>query len=228
MPVEGRKQKLVIVGDSVYAHVAYEYFSHDSDYEVVCFSVEREFLKESQLFGLPVVSFDELEGCYPPSSHSLFVAVVFTQFNRLRARLGESAKARGYQLASYTSSWAQIAQSAQIGEHCFICEDVVVQPYATVGENSVLWSGVQVSSFCTTGSGCFFLPNTILFGFATVGQNCVIGANVALETRCHIGDDCYVGPGRLITEDIRDGVVLDDNPIEAAATLQRQLQRVDQ
>ena len=37
-----KKHKLVIVGDSAFAEVAYEYFSWDSDYEVVGFSVEKE------------------------------------------------------------------------------------------------------------------------------------------------------------------------------------------
>jgi len=30
-----RKHKLIIIGDSAFAEIAYEYFMHDSDYEVV-------------------------------------------------------------------------------------------------------------------------------------------------------------------------------------------------
>ena len=35
--------KLVIVGDSLFAEIAYEYFTHDSPYEVVGFSVESVY-----------------------------------------------------------------------------------------------------------------------------------------------------------------------------------------
>ena len=30
-----KKHKLIIVGDSAFAEIAYEYFTHDSEYEVV-------------------------------------------------------------------------------------------------------------------------------------------------------------------------------------------------
>ena len=55
-----KNQKLVIVGDSAFAEIAYEYFTHDSEYEVVAFAVEREFIKRESLFGLPVVPFETM------------------------------------------------------------------------------------------------------------------------------------------------------------------------
>ena len=55
------KEKLIIVGDSAFAEIAYEYFTYDSDYEVVAFSVEKAYLKRNRLFGLPAVPFEDLE-----------------------------------------------------------------------------------------------------------------------------------------------------------------------
>ena len=37
--------KLVIFGAGEFAHIAHEYFSHDSDYEVVAFVVDDAFHK---------------------------------------------------------------------------------------------------------------------------------------------------------------------------------------
>ena len=50
-----KERKLLLVGDSAFAEVAYEYFTHDSIYQVVAFSVEAAYLKRDTLFGLPVV-----------------------------------------------------------------------------------------------------------------------------------------------------------------------------
>ncbi|NRW38220.1 hypothetical protein [Clostridium beijerinckii] len=36
-----KNKKLIIIGDSAFAQIAYEYFTYDSDYEVVAFSVEK-------------------------------------------------------------------------------------------------------------------------------------------------------------------------------------------
>ena len=51
---------LVLFGDSAFAEVAFEYFTRDSAYRVVCFAVEREFLKRDELFGLPVVAVEDV------------------------------------------------------------------------------------------------------------------------------------------------------------------------
>ena len=56
-----QSKKLVLVGDSALAEIAYEYFVHDSCYEPVAFAVEREYITKDQLFGLPVVAFEDLE-----------------------------------------------------------------------------------------------------------------------------------------------------------------------
>ncbi|MGH8574353.1 MAG: acetyltransferase, partial [Gammaproteobacteria bacterium] len=98
MAEKGRK--LIIGGDSAFAEVAYEYFMHDSDYEVVAFTVEREYLKRETLFGLPIVPFETLEQSFDPAEHSVYVALVYTQLNRPRTRLSAAAKAKGFALAS--------------------------------------------------------------------------------------------------------------------------------
>jgi hypothetical protein len=52
--------ELIIVGDSVFAQVAYEYFTHDSPYRVVAFTVERAYLRDPLLFGLPVIPLEDI------------------------------------------------------------------------------------------------------------------------------------------------------------------------
>src|SRR5713101_7530690 len=136
------KQKdLLIVGDSAFAEIAYEYFTHDSPYRVAGFAVERDFLKRDRLFDLPVVALEEVEQHFPPASHAAYVAVVYTQLNRLRKRLAADMKVRGYPLASYVSSRAFVWGNVALGEHCFIFENNVVQPFVRIGDNVVLWSG---------------------------------------------------------------------------------------
>ena len=75
------------------------------------------------------------------------MAVVYTQLNRLRARLAAEAKAKGYRLASYVSSRAFLWRNVEVGEHCFVFEDNTVQPFVRIGNNVVLWSGNPFSSY---------------------------------------------------------------------------------
>ena len=80
-----KEKDIVIVGDSAFAEVACEYFSHDSPYRVVGFSVECAYCQRESLLGLPVVPFEEIEMRFDPARHAIHVAVVYTQMNRLRA-----------------------------------------------------------------------------------------------------------------------------------------------
>src|SRR6266480_3033953 len=101
-----KTRDLVIVGDSAFAEVAYEYFTEDSPYRVAAFSVERDYLRKDRLFGLPVIALEDLAEQYSPVGHDVAVAVVYTQLNRLRARLCSRVKGMGYRLAGYRSSRA--------------------------------------------------------------------------------------------------------------------------
>src|SRR5687767_891093 len=122
-----KKRKLLLIGDSAFAEIAFEYFQHDSEYDVVAFCVERQYLKRESLFDRPVVVWEDIEKRYAPEEHSFFAANVYTQGNQLRTRLYQSAKAKGYAPASYISPHAFVWRNCKIGEHCFIFENNVVQ-----------------------------------------------------------------------------------------------------
>jgi sugar O-acyltransferase (sialic acid O-acetyltransferase NeuD family) len=195
-------RKLVIVGDSAFAEIAYEYFTYDSEYEVAAFSVERDYLTRESLAGVPVVPFEELVEQYPPRGHDVYVATVYTQLNRLRTRLANTAQERGYRLASYVSSRAFVWQNVELGEHCFIFEDNVVQPFVRLGRNVVLWSGNHIGHHSTIGDNCFVSSHVVVSGFVTVGRNCFLGVNSTFANNLTVGDDVWVGPNVVVTKDV--------------------------
>lgn len=206
----------MIVGDSVFAQVAREFFQFDSAYDVVAFSVERPFIRGVEKDGLPVLAFEELRRLRPPDSHSVFVAIVFTQFNRLRARLYSEAKTMGYSMASYLSSAAQVRPHATLGDHCFICEHTVVQPFAAIGNNVVIWSGNQICHRTRIGDHTFILPNCIISDGVTIGAHGIVGANVTIGSDCVIGENCYLGPATLIEDDVPAGSIIERAPNSSA------------
>lgn len=200
--------KLIIVGDSAFAEVAYEYFTHDSPYEVVAFCVERDFLERDALFGLPVVPLDEVESRFPAASHSFYAALVYTQMNRLRARLYREMKAKGYAPASYVSSRAFAWRNVEIGEHCFIFEDNTLQPFVRIGDNVVLWSGNHVGHHSSIGDHCFIASHVVVSGFCDIGQHCFVGVNATFGNNLTVGPDCLIGAGALLTSDVPEDTLV--------------------
>lgn len=200
-----KTRKLVLIGDSAFAEIAYEYFKYDSEYEVVAFAVEREYLRRGELFGLPVVPFEELPERFPPAEHAFYAALVYTQGNALRTRLYEAAKAMGYKPASYVSPRAFVWHNATLGEHCFVFEGNVVQPFVRIGCNVVLWSGNHIGHHSTIGDHCFVSSHVVVSGFVTVGDSCFLGVNATIANNTNIGARCTVGAGALILGDVEDG-----------------------
>ena len=211
-----KSKKLVIVGDSAFAEIAFEYFDADSDYEVVGFAVEAAYLKRSELNGLPVVAFESLEQHFAPAEHEVYVATVYTQLNRLRARLAAEAKARGYGLASYISSRAFVWRNVKLGEHCFIFEDNTVQPFVTIGDNVVLWSGNHIGHHTTVQDNCFISSHVVISGFCTIGANSFLGVNATLANNLSLGRDNWIGPNTAVMKDTADGALFKTEQPEPA------------
>ena len=211
-----KTRKLVIVGDSAFAEIAHEYFDADSDYTVVGYSVETAYLKRSGLHGLPVVPFETLEQHFAPDEHEVFVAATYTQLNRLRARLSAQAKARGYRLASYVSSRAFVWRNVTLGEHCFIFEDNTVQPFVSIGDNVVLWSGNHIGHHSVVKAHCFIASHVVVSGFCTVGEYSFLGVNATLANNVNVGRDNWVGPNVTLMKDTPDGALFKTEQPEPA------------
>ena len=202
------KKKLIILGDSAFAEIAYEYFTHDSEYDVMGFSVEQAFLKKETLFNLPIVAFEEIEQHFPPEEHFFFTAITYTNLNHLRTRLYLEAKYKGYLPASYVSSQAFIWSNVQMGEHCFIFENNVVQPFVTLGNNVVLWSGNHIGHHSKLGDNCFVASHAVISGFVSVDKNCFIGVNATISNNITIAQDCVIGAGALAVKDVKKGTII--------------------
>jgi sugar O-acyltransferase (sialic acid O-acetyltransferase NeuD family) len=202
-----KNRKLIIIGDSAFAEVAFEYFQHDSEYEVVGFAVEKDFITKNSLFGLPVVPFESLELFYKPDETYFYAALVYTSLNRLRTRLYSEAKRRGFMPASYVSRRAFIWPNVEIGEHAFIFEDNTIQPFVKIGSNCVLWSGNHIGHHSVIMDNCFIASHAVVSGFCRVGENTFLGVNATISNNIDIGHDNWIGLGVTIGKSTADNVL---------------------
>ena len=206
------KKKLVIVGAGETAEMAYEYFTHDSSYDVAAFSVEKKYASRDELSGLPVVNFEEVENLYPPTTHEAFVAISSTQLNRIRTRLYHETKEKGYHLTSYISSRAFVWRNVQIGDNCFIFENNVIQYGVKIENNVVLWSGNHVGHQTVIRANGFVTSHVVISGFCDVGENCFLGVNCCVANNVKIERDCVIGMGAVIHKDTEAQKVYVGNP----------------
>ena len=82
-----------------------------------------------------------------------------------------------------TSSLASIADSAKIGENCYIA------PFVVIGEN------------CEIGDNCSIYDGTSIGDGVKVGNGCTIYAHVTIYHDCRVGNDCILHSGCVIGAD---------------------------
>lgn len=199
-------KKLVIFGIGEQAEMAYYYFKNDSVYEVVAFTVDKEYIDKQILFELPIIEFESIEDIYSKEDYELFIAIGYNKVNKLRTEKYLACKEKGYKIASYISSKASIF-SDKIGENVFILEDNTIQPYVTIGNNVTLWSGNHIGHHSTIRANCFITSHVVISGGVEVGENTFIGVNATLRDHINIGKSNVIGAGALILSDTEDNKV---------------------
>lgn len=220
------KQPLVIFGSGDIAQLAHYYFSSDSRYEVVAFTVDALYVTASEVCGLPVVPFEHLAETYPPDRYSLFVALSYAGLNAVRKEKYLDCKALGYRLASYVSSHATLLNDGRIGDNCFILEDNTVQPFVTIGDNVTLWSGNHVGHHSTIGNHCFVSSHVVISGGVEIGESCFIGVNATLRDHIKVGTKCVIGAGALILADAETEGVYVGHQTERSRVPSMKLKRI--
>jgi sugar O-acyltransferase (sialic acid O-acetyltransferase NeuD family) len=195
------RKPLIIFGSGDIAQLAHYCFSTDSNYDVVAFTVDADFIKESKFCGLPIVAFEDVVKKYPPASYDFFVALSYSKLNSLRKQKFLAAKEMGYKLVSYISSRATVLNEGKIGENCFIFEDNTIQPFVTIGNNVTLWSGNHIGHHSVIHDHTFIASHVVVSGGVEIGEQCFVGVNATLRDHIKIGDRCVVGAGALLLAD---------------------------
>ncbi|MEY2844713.1 MAG: hypothetical protein RL076_259 [Chloroflexota bacterium] len=203
------KQPLVIFGSGDIAQLAHYYFTTDSAYDVVAFTVDRDYMTVTEFCGVPVVPFDEVTTRFPVATHHMFVALSYAKINMVRKEKYLAAKALGYTLTSYVSSHATVLNQGQIGENCFIFEDNTIQPFVRIGNNVTLWSGNHIGHHSTIQDHVFIASHVVVSGGVTICEQCFIGVNATLRDHITVGDRCVIGAGVLLLGDAEpDGLYI--------------------
>lgn len=189
--------KVVVFGAAGFAEIVHFYLTHDSEHEVVAFTVHASHRKSETFAGLPLVDFERVQDLYPPRSHKMFIAAGYRNLNQVRARLCDEARSRGYELITYVSSRATV-WTQEIGDNCFIFEHNVVQPFTTIGNDVILWSGNHIGHHSSIGDHCFISSHVVVSGHVKVGAHCFIGVNVSIRDAIEIAESCLLGAGTVI------------------------------
>lgn len=198
--------KVVIFGNTEWAEVIDFYLQHDSEHEVVGFTVNEDQIKAESFHDLPVVPYETLENYYSPNEYKLFIPISYKKVNKLRAEKYHNAKQRGYSFISYISSKA-VYYGTPVGENCCILENTLIQPFSRIGNNCILGHRNNVGHHCVINDHCFLAADVVLGGGVIVGEYTFIGLNATIRNYIKIGKENIIGAGAIILNDTEDQAV---------------------
>jgi len=194
-------KKVVIFGLNDLAEIAWFYLTKEyNNLSPAAFTVNDEYITQNTYHNLPIVPFEELEQYYPPSEYILFAPIAN---NKVREKIYNEGKTRGYNFLTYISPKCT-NYALSIGENCFIFEDNTLQPFTTIGNNVVLWSGNHIGHHGVIEDNVFFTSHVVMSGHCHIKNGAFLGVNSTLRDGITIGKNSIVGMGSVVTKSIPD------------------------
>lgn len=196
-------RKLLIYGTGMIAEVAHFYFERDSEYVIEAAVNASDFISEDKFIGKPVVPFEQIDQIYPPKEADLFIAVGYRETNQVRQARYVEAKVKGYYCPTYISPRATY-YGTPAGDNCFILENNVLQPFTSVGNNVMLWSGNHIGHHTQIKDNCFISSHVVVSGNCTINENCFLGVNSTLRDNISLGRFTVVSSGAIVMRDCEE------------------------
>jgi sugar O-acyltransferase (sialic acid O-acetyltransferase NeuD family) len=216
--------KVVVFGNGQAASLNYMMLSNDSPHEVVAFTVDRAYLRGTELHGLPIVAFENIQDFYPPDFYMMSIFLSYRKLNRVRAEKYFQAKEKGYKLISYVHSRAFSFPDTAIGDNCFILDNASLGAFTVIENNVIVGSGSIIGHNSVIKTHCFIGPHVVMLGSTTIEPYCLIGANSTIKDGgIVIAKDCIIGAGTVIGHNTHEGDVYLETQAKLAPVKSNQL-----
>lgn len=138
--------------------------------------------------------------------------IVAIGFSEDRKRLHQRVADCGLPAATIIHPLADVPPSVSIGDGSVILSGVRISPLVTVGRHVYLSHGCLIGHDCFIGDFATVLPGAAVSGDAVLGDACQIGSNAVVIERVSIGDNAVVGAGSVVLRDVRARHTVVGNP----------------
>ncbi len=207
----------VIFGTGKIAEVAHYYLSKSPLYNVLGFTLQKDFIKNNSFKNLPIIDYENIEKTYNPKDIKLFAPCPASKLNKFREDIYNMGKKKGYDFTSYISPNA-IVNTKDIGENCFIFEQNNIQPFTKIGNNCILWSGNHIGHHSIIEDNVFVTSHSVISGNCLIKKNSYLGVNSTLRDGITLNKYSVIGMGAVVTKDTEEAGIYLGNPAKLIKT----------
>ncbi len=196
-------ESVLIVGNTHYSTLLLEYIRDLNNISVEGFVVDKEYIFDRFISGLPVLSFDELIARYPSADYKLILGIGYSCNGKLKQEIYQRCKQYGYNFINYIHPAAQV-HAASIGEANVFFENVIIQKRAMIGNGNLFFSGSVLMHDSHVGDFNSFCANSVINGSVKIHNCSFFGANATIRDAVEIGSHVIIGAGAYVNETIID------------------------
>lgn len=205
LKMEEIMDKIVIIGIGDVAITVKNFIERHHLFEVIAFSVNKEYVKESTYEGLPIIPFEELDKHIDKDKVYTFVAAShFNYMHRVKRKLYTMLKDNGYMVANLISPLATIVPGVKMGCGNWIHDYAYIDEDVNIGSNNVIRQYAYIAHWCCIGNHNFIGIKSMIAGKCVIGDQNFFGVSSTLFNRIHIGNKCIIGAGTVIKKNVKD------------------------
>lgn len=202
-------KKKIIFGITDLADVLYENLRLDG-IQIDLFTANKNYIKEKEHFGLPIVSYEELVKQFGAEELEFYICVGYYHMNIEREKIYMDMKQRGYTVLTYIHKKAYVPE-IEIGEGSLIFENCSLGVFSKIGLCNILYPGSMIAHHSVVGSFNFFSINSSIAGGVRIGDHCFFGNNSTTKDHISIGNEVLVGAGAYVYDNLSNGMVIVPN-----------------
>jgi acetyltransferase EpsM len=198
---ENRREKLVILGASLFAEEVADYISGIENYELVGFveGIHREKCRETVL-GHPVMWIDDVAGL--GNSCKAVCAVGTTK----RKNFIEQAAKLGLQFGAIVHPAAHVSETARLGTGTIVSPGAIIAASTRIGNHVIVNRGALIGHHAEIGDYVTISPGANIAGRTRIGDLCYIGMGAVILDGISVGNNSVVGAGSVVTKDVPSSV----------------------
>ena len=160
----------------------------------------------------PYLGPDDVLEDFDRSTVQLAVGIGMIGRHHRRKTFYMKAKSMGFSLPTIAHPSATLAEAACLSDGVQVMAGVIVNPFASIEENTILNTRSVVEHHVRIGCHAHIAPGAVLCGEVSIGNHAIVGAGATIVPGVHVGDHAFVAAGAVVTDDIPAGATVKGVP----------------
>lgn len=194
--------KVIIYGNGRIAKIIYQFVK--KQFDVVAFTVDKDYIEAKQIEGLPLVAFENIQDKYSSDEYKMLIAVGYVQMNNIREKKYLEAKDKGYGFINYIHPSVDMHNNIKIGVNNIILDHATIQPYVSMGNSNFVWSNAVVAHGSTIEDTNWITSGVVISGDATIKSKCFLGVNATIGHSITIESENFIGANTLVAKNTKE------------------------